>query len=281
MTGPLIVRQLEPVEALIFDKACVLQSGTAMAGGPTVWIGRLHNGQVTLPDAAIVPAHVTSFAGSTNNGAFFVMAAPSIWRQEGVTGGAISLENLMTAVMLHEASHMLQFRTYGQQIEQFVAHNNLPENFNDDSIQVEMENEAEFASSMTREIELLFAAASAPDHASALRLARAARALMSARHLKHYTGERAHLRIAEDLWLSMEGSGQWLGYQWLIDPNGAAVPQGVALDAFAKRGRWWSQKQGVALFLVLDRLTREDWKARAFGDGARTAMEMFDAALSH
>jgi hypothetical protein len=246
-----------------------------------VWIGRLHNGQVTLPDAAIVPAHVTSFAGSTNNGAFFVMAAPSIWRQEGVTGGAISLENLMTAVMLHEASHMLQFRTYGQQIEQFVAHNNLPENFTDDSIQVEMENEAEFASSMTREIELLFASASAPDHASALRLARAARALMSARHLKHYKGERAHLRIAEDLWLSMEGSGQWLGYQWLIDPNGAAVPQAVALDAFAKRGRWWSQKQGIALFFVLDRLTREDWKARAFGDGARTAMEMFDAALSH
>jgi hypothetical protein len=265
---------------VIFDKECVLQSGTAMAGGPAAWVGRRHNGQVTLPDTAIVPAHVTSFAGSTDSGAFFVMAAPSIWRQGGVTGGAISLEDLMTAVMVHEASHVLQFSTYGERVEQFVAQNKLPDTFNDDSIQAEMENDADFASSMTREIELLFAAAAAPDRPSALRLARAARALMSARHSKYYTGERGHLAVAEDLWLSMEGSGQWLAYQWLIDPNGAAMLPRVALDAFAKRGRWWSQKQGVALFLVLDRLTKEDWKERAFGDGARTAMEMIDSALA-
>lgn len=278
--GAAAAGKLGDVEAVVFDDRCVLQSGTAMAGGREAWLSRTHDGQVRLPDSAVVPAEVASFAGPTSKGAFFVMAAPSVWRSGGVGGGAIGLENLMTAVMLHEASHVLQFGTYVAQVTDLIARHRLPQSFNDDSIQDQFEKEAEFAASMNREIDLLFAAAAAPDEASAARLARQARALMKARHSKWFSGDRAHLVTAEDLWLSMEGAGQWLGYQWLVDPRGAALPREAALTAFAKRGKWWSQRQGVALFLVLDRLSREDWKSRAFGDGRRTALEMLDAALA-
>jgi hypothetical protein len=102
---------------------------------------------------------------------------------------------------------------------------------------------------------------------------------MRARAARWFTGRDAYWTRAEDLWLTFEGAGQWAGYQWVIHPRGAGVPVAVALTDFARRSRWWSQKQGLAIFLALDRVAGPGWKRHAFGDGARTALEMLDDAL--
>lgn len=94
-----------------------------------------------------------------------------------------------------------------------------------------------------------------------------------------YQGEDAHWRTAEDIWLTFEGSGQWLGYRWLTSEAGAAVTASAAMDGFGRRSKWWSQNQGLAIALTLDRLGGPGWKRHAFGDGAQTLLEMLDAAL--
>jgi hypothetical protein len=234
---------------------------------------------VTLPDGDEMPAVVTSFANSNAGVNFFVMSTPSVWREGGMEGRGLGLETLMTAVLLHEGMHVAQIPTYGAQITELAEQYDLPESFNDDSIQERFESEAEFSASVAEEIELLFAAAAAPSDADVRRLAAQARALMQERHDRWFTGVDSYFRVAEDLWLVMEGSGQWAGYTWLTSHDGAAVSAELAMPAFGRRGRRWTQDQGLAIFLVIERFGG-DWKKHIFADGNRTTMQLLDEILS-
>ncbi len=268
-----------PIQAIIFDAGCMLTSSTAMNGGPQAWTAARHPGQVSLPNGETIPANVISFATSNEKGNFFVMSTPSVWRA-GAVNEQFGLETLMVAVLIHEGTHVAQIPTYGARMSALSKRFGLPESFNDDSIQERFRDNAEFSASVTREIDLLLAAATARERAEALRLALEARELMRARQEKFYPGRDAYLREAEDIWLSLEGSAQWAGYQWVIRPDGGAVPASVAFLAFGKRGRWWSQEEGFALFMALDRLAGGQWKRHAFGDGAKTGLQMLDEALA-
>lgn len=267
------------MQAIIFDQDCRLTSRTAMTGGEKVWISEPHKGELLLPDGNNLPAQVVSFAAPASEGAFFVMAAPSIWQAAGVHSAELGLKQLMTAVMIHEAAHVLQFPTHGSRITRLVNVHSLTDDFSDDSIQERFGSEGEFASSIARETELLLAAAAAADRTDAMRFAAEARLLAQVRHDRWFTGELAYLREAEDVWLTLEGSAQWLGYRWLTDRSGGGRSSEVAAQGFGLRGRWWSQRQGFALFAALERLTGAKWKRHAFGDGAKTAGEMLDQAL--
>jgi len=266
-------------DARIFDSRCLLSSSSALAGGPNSWTATPHAGQIRLPNNEVIHAQVTSFASSDGRNGFFVMSTPSVWRAGHVDGGAIGLEATMVAVLLHEGSHVAQIPTYGNRMESLSKRHHLPESFNDDSIQERFAGNAEFARSVDRETSLLLTAAGSATSAEALKLARQARALMLERQQRWFAGPDAYLAEAEDIWLTMEGSAQWAGYRWLIDPHGGQVNTVVATAAFGGRGKWWSQKEGFALFLLLDRLTEGKWKRHAFGDGALTGLEMLDQAI--
>lgn len=275
------ISTLERFEAMFFSADCILSSRTVLRSDePPAWTTRTHQGTLTLPDSEEMPAGVVSTTIETDDGAFFVMSTPSVWRAGKVDGGALGLETLMTAVLIHEGTHVSQFSTYGRRISAFVAQHSLPESFNDDSLQTQFRDDAEFSQSVSRETELLLAAAGASSRTEALRLAREARLMMQARVARWFLGENAYWHEAEDLWLTMEGSAQWVGYTWLTHRQGAALPQDVAMPGFATRGRFWSQKQGLAIALALDRLDDAGaWKRRAFGDGSQTLLQMLDAQL--
>jgi hypothetical protein len=272
------VGNVEKIRAIFFDARCMVTSDTAMNGGPKSWRATRHDGQVQVPNGPVIPAGVISFAMGGDDGEQFIMSTPSVWRAaDKPVNGLGSLETLMTAVVIHEGTHVAQIPTYGARMEALAKANNLPEEFNDDSIQQRFEGNSEFSASMKRETELLFAAADAKDDSDARRLAREARALRTARHHRWFTGAGSYLAEAEDIWLTMEGSAQWAAYQWVINPRGGAVPPGRTQF---RTGRWWSQVQGFAVFELLDRLTGEQWRRHAFGDGAKTGFQMVDEALA-
>lgn len=267
------------VQVIIFDDDCKLSSRTALTGGEKVWTAEPHTGELLLPDGKKLPIQVASFAAPAPDGPFFVMAAPSIWEAAGVESVELGLRQLMTAVLLHEAAHVLQFPTYGSRISRLAATHGLPDDFSDDSIQKQFEAQVDFTSSISRETELLLAASAAADRTDALRFAAEARLLAQARHDRWFIGEFAYLAEAEDVWLTLEGSGQWLGYRWLMDRNGGGHSSKVAAHAFGLRGGAWSQRHGFAHFVALERLTGPKWRKRAFGDGDKTIGEMLDQAL--
>ena len=268
------------LKAVIFDDHCELTSSTAMNGGPSVWQTQLHPGQVKLPTGESIPAGMTSFASADERGNFFVMSTPSVWRANNVNPGTTGLDLLMTGVLLHEATHVAQAPTYGRRMDDLTERWKLPEDFNDDSIQKRFEGNAEFSAAINRETQLLLDAAAAPDRETSIHLAREARAMMRGRQDRWYPAADGYLREAEDIWLTMEGSAQWAAYQWLIDKRGGRLSPQVAGPGFGTRSKWWTQKQGFALFLVLERLTGDRWKKHAFGDGAKTGLEMLDEAIA-
>jgi len=277
------IGRVKRITAVFFDSTCVVKSATAMNGGPNRWEAALHGGKVPMPGGETMAPGVTSFAMSEKGGDdnYFVMSTPSIWSQAlKSSNGLGSLELLMTAVVLHEATHVAQMPTYGKQIGRVATANQLPEDFNDDSIQMRFEKEAPFKESIGREVDLFLAAATARDRATAIRLGREARGLMKARQARWYIGKDSYLTELEDVFLTMEGSAQWAAHQWLVDPKGGAVDPRVAFGSFAWHGKWWSQNEGFAAFMALERLAPGKWRRTAFGDGSKTVLQMVDEALA-
>ena len=273
------IGHVKKIEAVIFDDKCVVTSTTAMNGGPNRWTGTLHGGKIVLPDGAPLKPQVISFSGSTKDQSFFVMSTPSVWRAAGKTGKGTSLENLMTAVMLHEGTHVAQMPTYGAAIGRIAERNHLPEDFNDDSIQQHFADNKDFADSVARESKLLFAAWHAGTRPEAAALVREARAAMKARYARWFTDKDAYMADAEPVWLTLEGSGQWLAYTWAVDPHGGRVPPGDVLPGF-ETDKWWTQREGFAAFMALQRLTGAAWKKQAFHLGQKNILQLLDEAAA-
>ncbi|HET9813151.1 MAG TPA: hypothetical protein VFP57_05800 [Sphingomicrobium sp.] len=272
------IGHVQKIQAVIFDQDCVVTSKTAMNGGANAWSAHRHGGEIELPDGAKIPVGVISFAGSDpKTGNFFVMSTPSIWRAGGKDGKGTTLEDLMTAVMLHEGSHVAQMPTYGAAIGKLAEANHLPEDFSDDSVQQQFGKNAAFTQSIADESKLLFEASNAKSRSEAARLVRAALARINARQQRWYTGKDAYLRRAEDVFLTLEGSGQWLAYRWLVDPKGGQASPAAILPGF-RADKWWSQREGFAAFMALERLAGEAWKRQAFHDGQKTVVEMLGEA---
>jgi hypothetical protein len=273
------IGHVKKIQAIIFDKDCVVTSSTAMNGGSNRWSASRHHGNVTLPDGSVLPVGVISFAGSVGDGAFFVMSTPSVWRAGNVSGRGTTLENLMTAVLLHEATHVAHVPTYGAQIGRIAERNHLPEDFNDDSIQKQFKSNPEFAASVDRETRLLLDAAVAKDRRRTASLVRSARRLMKARYARWFVGKDAYLAAAEPIWLTFEGSGQWTGYKWMIDPKGGNLRPSSVWPGFAT-DKHWTQGEGFAAFMALERLAGTAWKRQAFHLGRKDVLQMLDEAVA-
>lgn len=275
------LRPVPNFKAILFSADCVLRStnalGSTTAEGVT-WTATPHSGSIALPDGSEIPAGVNSFVAGNKGETYFVMATPSVWEAAGIGDKPLRPTSLIP-VLLHEGSHVAQIGPYGPRLGALIKRYNLPDSFNDDSVQERFEKNPEFAESVRQETQLFLDAAAATDAAQARKLAREARRLMRERQARWVTGDDAYLVEAEDIWLTFEGAGQWTGYQWLIHPRGGDQPPAEVLPRYAK-GRRWSQIEGFALVMALDRIAGPDWKRHAFGDGAKTVLEMLDEALA-
>ena len=274
------VDHVPPHQVIFFSADCVLTSTNALssatAGGVT-WTASPHSGTVALPNGSEIPAGVISFARSDKSLSYVVMSTPSVWQAAG-EGHRPPADTSMVAVLLHEATHVAQIRRYGQRLNALIDRHRLHDSFNDNILQKRFGTNVEFAASVKEETRLFLAAAAAQDDADAKRLAREARRLMRERHARWLVGDDAYFVEAENICLTFEGAAQWTGYQWSIHPRGGAGSPAEVMARFT-RGRSWSQTQGFAAVMALHRLAGPQWKRHAFGDGARTVIEMLDDAL--
>lgn len=272
------VSRVTDVQAIFFSADCVLSSANALALPATeqvTWTATPHRGTITMPDGMLIPAGVTSFAAGKEGQRYFAMSAPSVWKTAGIAEGP----GRLIPVLLHEASHVAQLGPYGAQLGALIERNRLPDSFDDNAVQTRFAENAEFAASVKEETRLFMEAVTATDDAKARKLAREGRRLMRERQARWQVGDDAYLVETEDFWLTFEGAGQWTGYQWLIHPLGGAQPPADVMTRFTK-GRHWSQTEGYAIVMALDRIAGPGWKRHAFGDGAKTVPEMLDDALA-
>jgi hypothetical protein len=277
-----------PTPGLVFfDSECVYTTlevvapGAPVVDGPSLgreklaWRAQPHRGVLELPEGPGTPIGLMSFANATEaTGAFFVMSAPSYWREKGL---ADPLD--FTAVFLHEFAHTRQLRGMGRAIGPIDAAWPYPEELTDDAVQKHFEADPEYVAAVIAERDVLYRAAAAQSVGETRALAADALSMMRARQARWFSGEKTMFAEVDNVFLAMEGVGQWAGYAWLSHPDGGALDREAAVAKMLGRRRWWTQDEGLALLLVVDRLL-PGWPALAFGDEAIGALDLLDRAVT-
>jgi len=272
-------------ELVFYDSACVYTTSAVTAGGaPPVegpallgarlpWRALAHGGSLTLPDSSKVPIQLMSFAKSApESGPFFVMAAPSYWAEKA-PGAA------PTAVFLHEFAHTRQLAGVEDQIAPIDSTWPFPEELDDDAVQTHFEGDAEYVAVYLAERDLLYRAAGAESVAQSRALASEALAMMRSRRTRWFTGDKAVFAQVDEIFLAMEGVGQWVAYAWLARPDGGGGEPDTAIEKMLGKRRRWTQDEGLALLLVVDRLLPE-WPRLAFGVPAMGATQLLERAVA-
>lgn len=273
-------------EMVFFDTTCVyttspitgrgagIEEGPALHGVALPWRARAHGGAITLPDSGEVPPQLMSFANlAKTSGPYFVMSAPAIWRARLGPGAPHGV----TAVFLHEFAHTMQVRGMARIIGPIDATWPYPEELDDDAVQTHFESDSEYVAAYLAERDTLYRAAGAATDDEARALAARALEMMRARHAHWFTGDRAVFATLDDIWLSMEGAGQFAGCAWLAHPQGGGMTREDAIAKMIGRRRRWSQDQGLALMLVLERLL-PGWPKFVFADPSAGALELLERA---
>ncbi|MEZ5959234.1 MAG: hypothetical protein R3C30_02250 [Hyphomonadaceae bacterium] len=264
-----------PPTMVFFNASCAFRGE---GGAP--WAGEHHAGQITLPDGEQIPAQITSFASSYDDDTrvYFVMALPEIWEAAGIRSQQFGLERLMVAALVHEMTHTRQFDDYIPRIIAAEQAFGLGDDLTDDIVQDSLQENAGYVAAYEAERDLLFRAAVVESDAEARALAREAWSRMEARRAQFFVGDNAKLLDLDDVFLTMEGLGQWVGYAWLVHPEGGGFAPDVALTGLRRGGTKWSQDEGLALFLVIDRLL-PDWQTQAFGDNPASGRQLLELAV--
>lgn len=262
-------------QIIAIDAACAF---TISQGDLGVMSAAAHKGKVKLPDQGSVPAGPIAFAGFKSE-PYFVMSLPSVWRDAGTTS-MVGLERFLHGVLLHEMMHTLQVKMGHGLVRNFALRAGFGKaaDLTDDFVQEQFGGDAEYRAAWEAERDLFFAAATAPDDETARKLARQGFAMMRARHARWFTGSKETFRDLDGIFLSMEGMGQWLAFRFLVAEAGGKIPPRVALEAVRRDRKQWSQDQGLAIILVVDRLL-PDWQERAFRDPDWRADHLLAAAL--
>lgn len=232
-------------------------------------IARSHDGKTFELGEKTLPVAPLAFADGSGR---FVMALPSVWRDAGYKSDA-GIERVLVGILLHEIMHTRQSALANAALE------GMDENASDDLVQDAFQSDPAYVAAYQAERDLLFAAAEASDTASARRMAAEALAMMQARRARWFTGKHTSFATLEDVFLTMEGAGQWLIFRHLHDPRGAAFARSAAIVETRNGGKYWTQDQGLALFLLLDRLL-PDWRTRAFREPDWRANRLLEAAVA-
>jgi hypothetical protein len=255
--------------------------GIDKGGGNFAWQGTPHDGMVRLPDGKEAPIGPMSFAApdpSSPGATYFVMSMPSVWRAKGVKS-ALGLETLMDAVLLHEMAHTRQYLAISPVMDRLTAQYKLPDDISDDSLQEAYGNNPDYVRSYETERDLLYAAAAAPTDAQARALAAQALANMRARRERWFNGAEEKWLGLDEVFLTMEGLGQWAAYWWFVSPEGLKLDPAVAQREMRRGGKHWTQEEGLALFLVVDRLV-PNWQSRVFDANQPALAEALLAAAA-
>ncbi|MFN1217780.1 hypothetical protein ACKW6Q_12505 [Chryseobacterium kwangjuense] len=284
---------INPVEFVFFDENYVYStSAVTISQGETItgpsllnlklnWKKTLHHGSLTLPNKVSIPVGITSYASEipdTDHHSFFVMPLPSFWKKAGVESKELGLDNLITGVFLHEFSHSQQMLNFGIKITQYEKEHDFGVNTNDDMLQNIFSENKDYVDLFNAEVNSLYHSISSKgiDKKELLKGLR----LMEERQKKYLKGKYKSLAAMDDLFLTMEGLGQYSMYLWLIHPEGGKTDRETALKGVRRNKKWWSQEEGMVLFLILERQkASEFWVKDMFGTKPVTITELIRSNL--
>ena len=238
-------------------------AGPTFFGNTLPWRRKAHTRTLILPDGQKVPVQLMTFAAPAKESgteAFFVMAAPAFWNEAGIHSEEVGLEKMLTGVFLHEFAHTRQMNGIGRIITEYERSHRFDVPVSDDMIQAYFAGDSSYVQQFKEEVALFYRAALSPDEAEMKRLATQGMTMLKERQNQYLVGKNKVLGEMDNVFLTMEGMGQYLMATYLQRPEGGAVPKATAIGATRRGRKWWSQEEGLALVLLYERLApNPDW----------------------
>jgi hypothetical protein len=276
---------------VLFDASCVwhlspdanpgsdalpVTTTLSFAGSPVPVSALSHKGTVRLPGGVPIAVEMKASTSLHRNGrgAFFVMAMPSVWQTKEVS--APTRAEFLQGVFTHEMTHTRLLVGINRRVRELARKSELVYPINDDAIQAEFQRTHGFEAAVNRERDQFYRAALEPDPTRQRDLTIKALEMVRLRHARFFTGPTAAYAELESLFLTIEGVGQWAAYR--LTRTRAGGNDAEALRLVRDNRKYWSQDEGLALFLLVDAMV-PDWQPRIFNATPASPFAMLEEAV--
>jgi hypothetical protein len=261
-----------------FDSRCLYTltpatDGAYKAGGRAFTVRAEAHGDTIDPGVEDpFPVGKIAFTSTEHDGKplTFVIALPELWdfgpkdpRNPGTT---------FMNVFMHEFSHV----QHTAALKDILSHTGGEGSGGGDAVQSKFRSNPDYVADYEHERDEFLAAVNAPDREHALEHLKLAADLMAHRRAKWFKDD-PKLALLDDVFLTMEGAGQWSAWTWSVDPRGGAQAEETAFRQTRTR-RWW-QDEGFLILRALDRVT-PDWPQLTFNAPGLTIDALIRRALT-
>ena len=277
---------------VLFDASCVwhlaadgspgpeplpVAPNLTFAGSRVPVRAQAHTGTVQLPNGASIAVQMKASTALYRNdrAVFFAMSMPSVWKAKDLSAPARA--EYLQGVFSHEMTHTRLLIPINRFVRELTRKNDLVYPINDDVIQAEFQRAHGFEAAFNRERDQFYRAAAEPDPVRRRELTVKALDLVHARHARYFTGPAAAYAELEILFLTMEGVGQWTAYR--LARTRAGVSDAEALRLVRDNRKFWSQDEGLALFLLVDALV-PGWQSRVFSAAPASPIALLEEAVN-
>lgn len=257
-----------------------LFNGPEYFGMKLPWRRVVHNDTLVIPDGQRVPIQLMTFAAPLeDNRNYFVMAAPDFWQNAGIESKEVGLETLLTGVFLHEFAHVNQLNGIGKRITELETKNKFKVEVSDDIIQEYFAADTAYVNDYNKDVSLLYKAVFSATDEDMKKLTEQGLSMLKKRQSKYLQTENPILVEMDNTFLTMEGVGQYMIVNWLVLPENGNTPFATAVEVARRKRQWWAQDEGLALFLILTRLSKPDWAGEIFSDKPKNIVELIEREL--
>jgi len=239
------------------------------------------DGRLWVPDRDPLPVKSGGAAMPYDNdrNVFFELALPSLWRRESGVPPSRDLDETVLGFALHELTHTRQLAGVVGRIEAMRSRSVLPESVNDNLIENTFGKNAEYKKMFDDEFGHLSRALLADDPKLIREAISEALAASQRRRERFFVGDYQGWSGLDDIFLVMEGMGMWVHYRMARDHAPKGEDWRRTATVLGSRGDTWSQLEGLALILLIDRFV-PGWQARFLAPGFPSPFAVLREALN-
>ena len=224
------------------------------------------DGKLWVPGRASVPIDVArprmaAMPYDSDRSSFFIAPLPSLFHKLAAPDQARNLDELFLGAAAHELTHTQQLAFAMAKIRQLRIRYNLPEHLDDNIIEREFGNNAEYKRMYGEEGDLWTKAMRATDLDDVRRAAEQALLASQARKARFFVGDKAGYSDLEDIFLAMEGLAMWVQFRTARERAPSGEDWLTTFISLAQKSDAWSQQDGLALLILIERLA-PGWHAR-------------------
>lgn len=240
-----------------------------------------HNAKLWVPERDPIEVKTRAAAAmpvGDNKKIFFISPVPTFFHTLAPPDQAPYLDLLLTGLNMHELTHTRQLSFVLSQILEAQKKYKLPESIDDNSIERTFENNEEYKALFFKEKTHLWNAAMTGNLDSCKQELKSALDLVDERQRTFFVQENEGYKKLDDIFLALEGSAMWAQYKTTrkYAPQGQSPEQ--TLYFMFQHLNSWSQEEGLALFLIIDKLV-PGWQVQFFNKEMPSPFKLLKKSL--